>query len=104
MNIIYQPVFNTALDIINGLTICVDSLWGNEIIVKSYKCENKKYSGVFTFTLYDHFGLDVNDIIKYGDKIGFREWYILQHFTDYKGKYKPFVTKMSFDVSFSGTL
>lgn len=104
-NNINQPVFNTATDKIKGLTFCVNGLWGNEIIVKSYTCNGSSYSGTLTFTLYDHFGLNEPDIEKYGGiHEGFRDWYILQHFKDYNGAYKPFVSKMSFDVSFSGTI
>ena len=104
-NSINQPVFNKSSDLINGLTVCVDGLWGNEIIVKSYTCNGSTYSGVLTFTLYDHFGLDQADVEKYGGTLpGFRDWYILQHYKEYNGAYKPFVTFMSFDVNFSGTI
>lgn len=99
-----QPVFDTGDDLESGLFMCVHGLWGNEIVVKSYTCNGTSYNCVLTFTLYDHFGLDEPDIDKYGLLVGFRDWYILQHFKDYNGAYKPFVTKMSFDVSFSGTL
>ena len=102
---INQPVFNKASDKIKGLTFCVNGLWGNEIIVKSYTCNGSSYSCTLTFTLYDHFGLNEPDIDKYGGTHeGFRDWYILQHFKEYNGAYKPFVSKMSFDVSFSGTI
>ena len=101
---INQPVFNKLSDKVNGLTMCVNGLWGNEIIVKSYTCDGASYSCVLTFTLYDHFGLNEPDIDKYGELIGFRDWYILQHYKEYAGAYKPFVTKMSFNVSFSGTI
>ena len=103
-NGIMQPVFNTATDYVQGLKMCVNGLWGNEIVVKSYTSNGTSYSGTLTFTLYDHFGLDTEDINKFGELAGFREWYILQHFTTYGGSYRPFVTKMSFDVNISGTL
>lgn len=80
-NNINQPVFNKASDKIKGLTFCVNGLWGNEIIVKSYTCNGSSYSCTLTFTLYDHFGLNEPDIDKYGGTHeGFRDWYILQHF------------------------
>lgn len=102
---INQPVFNKATDKIKGLTFCVNGLWGNEIIVKSYTCNGSTYNGTLTFTLYDHFGLNETDIEKYGGlHEGFRDWYILQHFENYNGAYKPFVSKMSFDINFSGTI
>ena len=101
---ITEPVFNTADDRSDGLTICVDSLWGNEIEVKSYNLNGSSYSGTLTFTLYDHFGLDEADVSKYGFLMGFRSWYILQHSKTYSGTYKPFVSVMQFDVQFSGTI
>ncbi len=101
---INQPVFNTASDKINGLTMCVNGLWGNEIIVETYSFDGTSYSCKLRFTLYDHFGLDTEDINKYGELVGFRDWYILQHFKNYSGAYKPFVTKMSFTKTFSGSI
>ena len=40
----------------------------------------------------------------YGDQIGFGDWYILQHWTNYNGVYKPFTTVIEFDVDISGTI
>ncbi len=71
---INQPVYNTVSDKVNGLTICLDSLWGNQIEVKSYSKVDNTYSGVLEFTLYDHFGLDEADVSKYGYLAGFRAW------------------------------
>ena len=103
-NKIYQPVYNTSDDKITGLTICINGLWGNQIEVKSYSKNGNNYSGVLSFTLYDHFGLDAADVEKYGLLGGFRAWYILQHNKEYNGNYKPFVTVVNFDVPFSGTI
>jgi len=61
---------------------------------------------------YDHFGLDTSDLAeeKYGNLYagyfeGFRQWYILQHWSELNSSVqpKPFVTNVSFTVSFSGT-
>lgn len=103
-NKIYQPVYNTINDKITGLTICLDGLWGNQIEVKSFSKSGNSYSGVLSFTLYDHFGLDAPDVEKYGYLAGFRAWYILQHNKDFNGTYKPFVTKINFDIPFSGSI
>ena len=103
-NKIYQPVYNTTNDKITGLTICLDGLWGNQIEVKSFSKSGNSYSGVLSFTLYDHFGLDAPDVEKYGYLAGFRAWYILQHNKDFNGTYKPFVTKINFDIPFSGSI
>lgn len=102
---VHEPVFNTFNDKLEGLTICVDGLWGNLIQVKSYHLDGNTYSGVLHFTLYDHFGLDEADVNKYGDIwTGFSSWYILQHLNSYNQQYKPFLTVIEFDESFSGTL
>ncbi|MCL2655290.1 MAG: DUF3289 family protein, partial [Coriobacteriia bacterium] len=109
---IKEPVFNRGSlldsnsDLRTGLTFMVNSLWGNKITVKSYTLNGKSYSGVLTFKLYDHFGLDDEGDLKYieGPYPGFKSWYILQHYTGFKGRHKPFITVMQFDVPFAGTL
>jgi uncharacterized protein (TIGR03034 family) len=101
---IYQPVYNTDSDIINGLTICVDGLWGNKIEVSSYSISGNSYSYTLHYTLYDHFGLDQPDVEKYGPLTGFRSWYVLQHYSEYDSAYMPFLTIIEFDVIVSGTI
>lgn len=103
-NKIDQPVFNNPSDKINGLTICVDSLWGNKIEVSSFTVSANSFTCTLHYTLYDHFGLDRPDVEKYGCLPGFQSWYILQHYSEYCGRYLPFLTLMEFDVTFSGTL
>lgn len=102
-NSVYEPNYDTNDDRKNGLTICLDGLWGNEIFVKKYTRSGNSFSGVLEINLYDHFGLDAPDVEKYGLLGGFRAWYILQHCKDYNGAYKPFVTMISFEVPFEGT-
>ena len=104
-NDIYEPVFDTLSDKINGLTICIDSLWGNKVEMTSYKNSENGYEGILKFTLYDHFGLDEIDLVKYNKwGYGFTSWYILQHYSGYAHSYKPFITLIEFDVPFSGQL
>ena len=98
-----QPVYNTIADKVNGLTICVDGLWGNKIEVTSYNLSGNTYTYTLHYTLYDHFGLDQNDVEKYGPLAGFRSWYVLQHYNEYNGAYRPFLTMIEFDVTVSGT-
>lgn len=53
--------------------------------------------------LYDHFGLDQPDVEKkFGYLAGFRAWFVLQHYNEYEGKYKPFTSVMEIDVPFEG--
>lgn len=101
-NEINQPVYG---DIFSGLGITVDSLYGNQVDITSYHYDSNTNSFEYTlhFTMYDIFGLDSADVtrkavlfMKYGDFGGFAEWYILQHYDEYKGKYVPFITYIEF--------
>lgn len=101
-NEINQPVYG---DIFSGLGITVDSLYGNQVEITSYHYDSNTNSFEYTlhFTMYDIFGLDSADVtrkavlfMKYGDFGGFAEWYILQHYDEYKGKYVPFITYIEF--------
>lgn len=100
---VWQPVYNLTSDKMNGLTICIDSLWGNKIEVSAFTVSENSYTCTLHYTLYDHFGLNQPDIEKYGYLLGFRSWYILQHNSEYNGAYQPFLTLIEFDITFSGT-
>ena len=95
-----------------GLTLALDSLYGNKIEIESYEKLDRTYSGSIRFTFYDHFGVDTTDLAS--DKFlgfaaglmsGFKQWYILQHWNELESSVqpKPFVTNISFSVPFSGT-
>lgn len=101
---VYEPVFNKALDTLYGLKFCVNGLQGLEIIARNYIKNGNNYSGTLTFILYDHFGLDSNDIDSYWYVNNFKSWYVLQHYNLYNYAHLPFITVMRFDVPFSGTL
>lgn len=113
-NGIREPSFDTNYDKINGLTICVDSLWGHKIEVTSYSTNGNSYTCTLHYTLYDHFGLNPDDInindedslvgSMTGSLAGFRSWYILQHYDAYNKAFKPFLTLMEFDVMLTGTI
>ncbi|MEJ9232993.1 DUF3289 family protein [Peribacillus butanolivorans] len=99
------PTFSTWNDRIGGLTITVNDTWGNTVSVKDFSVENNRFKGVMRVRLYDHFGLDQPDVEKvYKNLAGFRSWFVLQHFDEYDGKYKPFVTVMEMDIPFEGDL
>ena len=95
-----------------GLTLALDGFYGNKIKLKNFQNTGSTYSGDLEFTFYDHFGLDTPDLAdtKYGSLTagtfpGFKQWYILQHWSNLEGAVqpKPFVTNVSFSVPFSGT-
>ena len=107
----WSPQYGDLEDARSGLGICIDSWWASEIIVDSYSYNNGAYSATLIFNFYDHFGLDAADVsrkyenlVAFGMFSGMRAWYILQHYDVYKGNYKPFITKVSFQVSFSGSI
>ncbi len=95
-----------------GLTLAIDSWYGNKFEIISFNKSGNSYSGTLRFSFYDHFGLDTSDLEdeKYGNMqagfvSGFRQWYILQHWSDLAASVqpKPFVTKVSFTIPFQGT-
>ena len=96
---IYEPAYNDY----SVLMFCLNSLWGNMIEITSYNKTDNEYTGTLKFTLYDHFGLDLNDITDYPFD-GFKAWYVLQHSKAFKGEYQPFITIMEIEIAFSGTL
>jgi len=85
-----------------GLTIALNDTQAfditlNELIVN----DDDTYLGFFTVTIYDHFGLDEDDITtELFPLAGFRAWYRLQR----ERGYRPFVTKVTISESFSGKL
>jgi len=95
------PVFNSWADTLGGLRITVNDTWGNNVEVRNYSKDGNRLSGTLHFTIYDHFGLDQPDVEKvYVNLAGFRAWFVLQHYKEFNGQYKPFVTMMEIDVPF----
>lgn len=97
---------------IPGLTLALDGFYGNKIRLKDFQSTESTYSGALEFTFYDHFGLDTSDLAdeKYGNLTagtlpGFKQWFILQHWSELEGSVqpKPFVTNVSFSTPISGT-
>ncbi len=95
-----------------GLTLAIDGFYGNKIKIKSFQDHGGSYSATIEFTFYDHFGLDTPDLtnIKFGNLTagtlpGFKQWYILQHWSELEGNIqpRPFVTNVSFSVSIAGS-
>jgi hypothetical protein len=94
-----------------GLTLAIDGWYGNKIEIESFSANEDQYLGTLRFTFYDHFGLDTSDlseakygVVKAGALAGFRQWYILQHWSElgYSEQPKPFVTIVSYTVEFRG--
>lgn len=100
----------TYEDKFSGLGICVDGTYGNQFEITSYKFDGVNYEYTIKYTIYDVFGLDENDIsdedrlMDFGILAGFRAWYILQHYDEYGGNYKPFITYIEFEETIQGNI
>lgn len=91
----------------NGMGIMIHQMHAIEVELTEfeYNVNTGNYKGIVKFHLYDHFGLDREDVVKghqrniqpYGSEDGFKAWWILQH---YKG-YKPFLTHIEIYKKFS---
>ena len=119
---IKRPVFSSFSDKRHGLTFALNDTWGFKVTLLNYRYDatTKKYWAKLKFDVFDHFGLDKDDVVKFGsmekvqdragklapDSIcqqaadGFCSWFILQ----YKRGYKPFVTMMSKEIEIEGRL
>ena len=86
------PEFKEAL---KGHMICFHDTQGFNVDAKEIKIKNGVFSCKLVFDFYDHFGLDSEDIKKFGysplvDR-GFQAWYILQHLNECETGCKAFV-------------
>ncbi len=103
-----RPKLSGILDLTNGLTISLNDTWGSEIEITNYWKYHDSFGGTLHYIVYDHFSLDTQDIsgknANRGDRNDFAAWYVLQYYENAGGAYKPFVTKMEFDVPFNGTI
>jgi uncharacterized protein (TIGR03034 family) len=108
-----SPQYSTKEDVSNGLTICINDTWGNYIDIEDYHFDGLTFSGKLKYTIYDHFGLDDLDIVGenypgskwlVGYSRGFASWYVLQHYKNCGGRFKPFITYIEMEIPFSGSL
>ena len=73
-----------------SLVLYMHTVWAYEIYLMNFDYNKKE--GTLRYYLYDHFGLDANDIIEHNREI-FIAWFILQHFYGVK----PFINEVCFD-------
>ena len=83
-----------------ALTLAIHDFQGHTVTVDNFVCNGNSFSGTIKFHFYDHFGLD-NDDYQYIP--GFSDWYTLQHYDKFNGKYCPFITVVDMSCDFSGT-
>ena len=96
---IKSPMYSTAIDKFDGLTIAINDTWAYEVTLDECEVKGNTFKAKLSITLYDHFGLDQDDVVTYGTLAGFRAWYLLQHVRGFN----PFVTKLVFDEQVEGS-
>jgi hypothetical protein len=113
---IQQPIYGIGSDITwkpipkgKGLTIALNDTWAYEVQIAEYQYneEEATYQGKMKIIIYDHFGLD-NDDVKSPKVAHFFEnfacWFVLQRWKGFEKKYKPFVTVIEKELPFKGRL
>ncbi|MFE2019103.1 DUF3289 family protein [Streptomyces sp. NPDC059499] len=96
------PVYDFSLWDANqrALSIAIHQFHGHTIALKDYKVEGNSFSGKLVFHSYDHFGLDPDDEIR---EYGFIDWFTLQHYDRFDGKYPPPIAQADIEIPISGT-
>ncbi|MFV0133080.1 DUF3289 family protein [Streptomyces sp. HMX87] len=69
-------------------------------VERDEEVEGNSFSGKLVFHSYDHFGLDPDDEIK---EYGFIDWFTLQHYDRFDGKYPPPIAHADIEIPVSGT-
>lgn len=96
-----HPRFNTMKDtFFGGLRIAINDTQAYDVDLNSlfFTGENN-FKAKFTITLYDHFGLDVEDAKDNQIGAGFRAWFRLQR----ARSYKPLLTIITIEHTFEGS-
>lgn len=83
-----------------ALSIAIHQFHGHTITLKDYKVEGNSFSGKLVYHSYDHFGLDPDDEIT---EYGFIDWFTLQHYDRFDGKYPPAIAQADIEIPISGT-
>jgi hypothetical protein len=109
-NYLYRAFDNAGLqypvyDKSNGanekaLAIAIHQFHGHQIRLKDYRVTGNTFSGKLVFHSYDHFGLDPDDGVT---RIGFVDWFTLQHYDRFDGKYVPPLAVVDIEVPINGS-
>lgn len=110
-NLLYQlfknsglqyPVYDFSVGDANqrALSIAIHQFHGHTIQLKDYTVTGNTFSGTLVFHSYDHFGLDPDDEIT---NYGFIDWFTLQHYDRFEGKYPPAIAVADVEVPISGS-
>jgi hypothetical protein len=91
-----------------GFAIVVNDTWAHDIMVTKADVDpaNRTYSITLDFTIYDHYGLnteDIDPVIKpeFADDFRFLSWFLLQRW--HLHNKKPFITELKFTKTINGT-
>jgi Protein of unknown function (DUF3289) len=95
------PYFNVkSLDADErAMSIAIHDFQGHRITLKNYAVDGDTFSGTLVFEDYDHFGLDTDD---FGKWPGFSQWFTLQHYDRFDGKYVPPIVVATAEVDIHG--
>ena len=65
-----RPSFSGKMDRLKGLTIALNDTWGFRVTITHYSLnpDTKECTAVLRYRIFDHFGLDTDDIESYGTK------------------------------------
>jgi hypothetical protein len=102
--------FSSLWDKATGLGITIHQVWRAKAELENFRIKHTTSHGHadLVYTLYDHCGLDWEDIVKHGgDRLPwyhtgdfFKAWYIQQHYRSAR----PFITVMTRRVFIAGGL
>ena len=70
-----RPTFSISKDKGSGLTFALNDTWGLKVTLLNYRYDvaTKKYWAKLRFDIFDHFGLDISDIEKFGSMENVRD-------------------------------
>lgn len=98
------PIYS---DKTNGLAIVINDTWAQDVKVIKFIQDKvqRKYTIELDFTIYDHYGLNTDDIdpgkkLLFANLKGFLAWFMLQHYEGFSKK--PFITVIKFKKSIDG--
>lgn len=100
--IVLSPIYGSNCSY--ALAITINDTWAQDIVITHASIDKIKrtYSVTLDFKIYDHYGLNIEDIQKESFRNDFRflSWFLLQrwHLHDKK----PFITEIKFNKTING--
>lgn len=88
------PVYS---EMINGLGLNVDDLYGNKIEVTSFNKNGDSYEYTLHYTMYDIYGMKELSEKSFVMSLGYNSRFVMQHYDAFDGENVPYVTYMEFD-------